>query len=411
MEEASMRSPLTRRSLLQAGLSTAAASFVARPNISRSAEKPQRTVQRTVIVMCDGFGIDYYTKTAMPTLKAWAGNGTFVQVQGVMPAVTNCNNASICCGTWPSEHGVIGNSYFDTTTGTEEYMEDGSLVLAPTIFERARPHGVASALLTSKKKTTTLLGRGANIVLAAEAPDGDWENRLGKAPEIYSREINYWLFAAAVDILLHRPEIGLLYLHTTDYPMHMWPPEAPESQEHLSRLDTLLAEIAAAAPDAAILLTADHGMNFKSRCWDMEKAMQERDAPIRIAISAERDKYVKHHRGMGGTSWVYLHAPEDGARVTAALRQLEGVQLVLTRSQAAQEFNLMASRIGDLVVIGDRDTVFGDLDAPMEVLPKAFRSHGALAELDIPLVVHNAPAAPPRDYFKHNLDLARWLFA
>jgi len=56
--------------------------------------------------------------------------------------------------------------------------------------------------------------------------------------------------------LRNRPEIGLIYMHTTDYPMHMWPPEAPESQEHLSRLDSLLAELAAAAPEAAILLTA-----------------------------------------------------------------------------------------------------------------------------------------------------------
>jgi phosphonoacetate hydrolase len=94
-------------------------------------------------------------------------------------------------------------------------------------------------------------------VLAAEEPDSDWESRLGKAPPIYSREINYWIFSAAIEILRNRPEIGLLYVHTTDYPMHMWPPEATESQEHLSQLDIMLAQMAAAAPDAAILLTAD----------------------------------------------------------------------------------------------------------------------------------------------------------
>ncbi len=166
---------------------------------------------------------------------------------------------------------MIGNSYFDEATGTEEYMEDAKLLLAPTIFERAGLRGVRSALLSSKKKTISLLNKGTDIVLTAEAPDGNWEGRLGKAPPIYSREINYWLFSAALDIVRNRPEIGLVYIHTTDYPMHMWPPEAPESQEHLSRLDGLLAELAATAPDAAILLTADHGMNFKTRCWDLEE--------------------------------------------------------------------------------------------------------------------------------------------
>jgi phosphonoacetate hydrolase len=400
-----MRKDWTRRGLVKATVSIGA-SLLAAPRVVSSAESPQRTV----IVMCDGLGLDYYERSPMPTLKAWAAGGVYARARAVMPTVTNCNNASICCGTWPSEHGVIGNSYFDEATGTEEYMEDAKLVLVPTIFERARTRGVRSALVSSKKKSISLLGRGTDILLAAEAPDADWESRLGKAPPIYSREINYWLFTAALDILRDRPEIGLLYIHTTDYPMHMWPAEASESQEHLSRLDGLLAQLAAAAPDVAILLTADHGMNFKSRCWDLEKALQARRAPVRIAISAERDRYIRHHQGMGGTAWVYLRAFEDEARVASALRQLDGVERVLTRAEAAKEFRLMATRIGDLVVLANRDTVFGNLETEMEVLPKDFRSHGSLHEMDVPVILHNARAAPPSDFFKLNLDLARWMY-
>ena len=49
-------------------------------------------------------------------------------------------------------------------------------------------------------------------------------------------------------------------------------------------------------------------------------------------------------------------------RVAKVLTGLEGVEAVLTRSEAAKRYHLMASRIGDLVVLGDRDTVFGELD-------------------------------------------------
>jgi phosphonoacetate hydrolase len=401
-----MQRDLTRRGLLRATLSVGAASLVGAPRVARSAAAPQRTI----IVMCDGFGLEYYDRSPMPTLKAWAAKGIFARAHAVMPTVTNCNNASICCGAWPAVHGVTGNSYFDQQTGTEEYMEDPRLLLAPTIFERARMHGVRSALLSSKKKTISLLNRGADILVSAETPDADWERRLGKAPPIYSREINYWLFQAALDVVRNRSEIGLLYIHPTDYPMHMWPPEAAESREHLSRLDEMLAELAAAAPDAAILVTADHGMNFKSRCWDLEKALQDRGAPVRIAISAERDRYIRHHQGMGGTAWVHLRAPQDEALVTSLLGQLDGIERVLTRTQAAEEFNLMAGRLGDIVVIGDRDTVFGNLDTAMEVLPKDFRTHGSLHELNVPVIVHNAPTAPHSDYFRHNFDVARWIY-
>src|SRR5215468_10115735 len=165
--------------------------------------------QRTVILMCDGFGSDYYAASPTPTLKRWAAGGVFAQAKAVMPSVTNANNTSICCGTWPATHGIIGNSFLDEKTGAEEYMESADLLLAPTLFERAARHGVRSGLLTSKKKTTALLGRGAEILLAAESPSADWEAQLGAAPPIYSREINYWLMRAAIQLLTTRPEIGV----------------------------------------------------------------------------------------------------------------------------------------------------------------------------------------------------------
>jgi phosphonoacetate hydrolase len=92
------------------------------------------------------------------------------------------------------------------------------------------------------------------------------------------------------------------------------------------------------------------------------------------------------------------------------LAELAGVERVLTRAEAAAEFGLMASRLGDLVVLGDRETVFGNLDTAMEILPKGFRTHGSLHEMNVPVIIHNAPSAPPADYFLRNLDLARWMY-
>jgi len=67
------------------------------------------------------------------------------------------------------------------------------------------------------------LGLGPpEIVLTAEEPTPEWTQKLGQAPPIYSAEINYWLMRAALDILKNRPDIRVLYVHTTDYPMHMW---------------------------------------------------------------------------------------------------------------------------------------------------------------------------------------------
>lgn len=361
--------------------------------------------------MFDGFGPDYLEQGRMPELGKWRQSGISRIVQGVMPSVTNANNATICCGVWPERHGITGNSYFDLRTGREEYMETSDLLLAPTLFHRAKRRGVKSALLSAKKKSISLLGSGADVLLAAEAPGEEWARRFGPAPDIYSREINYWLWRVAVDLLKTRPEIGCLYVHTTDYPMHTWAPDAAESKEHLLRLDQLFGEAASAAPNAAFLLTADHGMNHKTRCWDLEKACAARSAPLRIAISAERDKYPRHHRGHGGVSWVYCQARGGIDRVAKVLSGLAGVEAVLTRAEACRRFHLMPSRIGDLAVLGDKDTVFGQLDGESETLPPEYRSHGSLHESRVPLVIHNAGANLQAADFQHNRDLARWAFA
>ncbi len=370
----------------------------------------QRSPQRVVVIMCDGFGLDYLDQSQMPVLERWRERGIFRRVKDTMPSVTNTNNASICCGVLADEHGITGNSYFDERTGREEYMETADLLLSPTLFQRAKKHGVKSGLLSSKKKTTTLLSPGADLILSAEIPPKDWVQRLGPAPDIYSREINYWLLTAAIDLLKTRRDLSVLYVHTTDYPMHTWPPESKESKEHLARLDQLFGEAEAAAPDAAFLLTADHGMNHKNFCWDLEKACARRGTPIRIAISVERDRYPKHHRGHGGVSWVYCNRPQDADAVSKTLSGLKGVEAILTRTEAAKRYHLMASRIGDLVVLGDRDTVFGELEVESEVLPAEYRAHGSLHEMDVPLIIHNSQARVSAEDFQYNWQIARWLY-
>ena len=124
-------------------------------------------------------------------------------------------------------------------------------------------------------------------------------------------------------------------------------------------------------------------MNDKRRCYDLARALAAAGRPILFAMSAERDPYVRHHRTFGGTAYVWLEKPADSEGVELALRELEGVENVLTRHQAAQSFRLHPDRIGDLMVLGDRDTVFGPLAAPSEDLPPGFRTHGSCHELRV----------------------------
>ena len=363
--------------------------------------------QRAIVAMIDGLDPAYATPLVMPELSRLGAGGTSVRVEAVTPTVTNANNAGISCAAWPAEHGITGNYYYDPVTGDEDYMESARLLLKPTLMTQVADAGGRAALLTAKKKTVSLLGTKTAIAIAAEEPPAEFADRYGRPPGIYSAEINHWLWTVAVDLLRTQPDLDLLYIHTTDFPMHAWAPGDARSNAHLGQLDALIGEATAAAPDAAFFATADHGMNFKQRVYDLNQALANRGTPVRRALSAEKDKYVRHHRTFGGTAWIWLNDPADEGPVTDTLNALPGVERVLTRSDAAAAFHLHPDRIGDLVVLGDIDTVFGDLEPSRESedLPGSYRSHGSLHERQVPLIAHNNATLPYQSAPKYNKDL------
>jgi phosphonoacetate hydrolase len=147
------------------------------------------------------------------------------------------------------------------------------------------------------------------------------------------------------------------------------------------------------------------------RCWDLDKALGARGAPVRYALSAEKDRYVKHHRTFGGTAYVWLNAADDLPGIRERILRLDGIENVMTRDEAAAEFGLMPERIGELVVTGDKDTVFGELKGEYEELESTYRSHGSLHESDVPMIIYNYQAAlPAPEFFRRNADVAHFLF-
>lgn len=361
--------------------------------------------------MIDGFDIRYFRKTPMPVMEKMARQGFFKMGSGIFPSLTNANNISIACGCWPEQHGVTTNCYFDETLQEAVFLEHSDFLTTETLFQQTGAHGTKSAILTCKSKTTKILSNGVSFSVAAEAPDEKICKKYGSPPPMYSSEINYWLFDIALDLVQSRTDIDLIYIHTTDYPMHMWAPEEAESQLHMKTLDDYLGKFLKAAPDHTIALTADHGMNRKKHCWDLTKACANRGLQLKFAVSPVADRLLKHHRGFGGVSYVHLIDPLDHEQAVATLLSLKGVEAVLDRKTAARRFGLMESRIGDLVVLPDRHTVFGDLPEESETLASDYRSHGSLYEMEIPLLLYNYHGPTPRYRdINYNLDVTRQLF-
>ena len=347
--------------------------------------------QRIIVGMVDGFGWDYWEQSEMPNLRRMVKeNGQVTRGSAVFPTLTNVNNISIACGAWPEHHGVAANSYYDAASNTSQYIEDSSFLTCKPLFSKAKAKGIASALLTCKMKTLGIVGQDCALGLAAENLSGNLLKRFPKPPSMYSAEINYWLWEAAVDILDKNKEIGFVYVHTTDYPMHKWRPDEQESLTHLKRLDELLGEAIRTAPDAAMLITADHGMNPKKYCLDLARICAAKGSPVKFAISPVADRLLAHHAGHGGVSYIHLQDPDNPMAVLDVLNSLDGVEEVLDKKTAAKRFRLPVDRIGDLVVLASSNCVFGALEGvEREQLAPGYRNHGSMYESDVPIITYN----------------------
>jgi phosphonoacetate hydrolase len=109
------------------------------------------------------------------------------------------------------------------------------------------------------------------------------------------------------------------------------------------------------------------------------------DASVVLPIT---DPYVVHHGALGSFAMVYLPASAAGL-ARSALERLPGVEGVLGREEAAWRFDLPQDRIGDLVVLADRNTVLGKSrdQHDLSAVQTGLRSHGGLHEAVVPVVV------------------------
>ncbi len=365
--------------------------------------------QLCIVLMIDGFGLDYYRAAEMPALKRMAQQGFFREGLAIFPTLTNANNLSIVCGAFPETHGVTTNCYLDPATNRPAFLEDPSFLKSPTLFDVAARQGIRSALVTSKSKTVRILGPSVAVGVSVQDPEASTVARFGAPPDIYSIEANEWIMRAGLRLLAEEPAIGVLYIHTTDYPMHMWGPQAPQSLDHLARLDRLIGEVVDRHPDAAVLVTADHGMNPKAVCLDLETILEGAGFPVKAVISPVADRLVKHHGGHGGVAYVYLSDRAARDEVIGFLAAMPEVDQALPSEAAAAAYHLDADRIGDIVVGADRDTVFGSVLRDRVPLGPGYRNHGSRFEADIPLIAWNAPLRPGDD-IRYNFDLTRVVF-
>ncbi len=362
--------------------------------------------RRVIIVCLDGCGPDYLHASEVPFLQSLGAAGCSVEVDAMIPSVTNVNAVSLLTGVYPEVHGITTNFYFDRATGHEVFMESPAFINTPTLLETGARQGVRTGLLTAKEKLRTLLHRGATTSFSSERPPAWLTGRIGPPPPIYSVDVDLWLLQALREVI-HRDDLDLVYAMTTDYAMHTYAPDDEESQRHMAGIDaelqTTLTALEAQGDEVLLCVTADHGMSAKTRAINLERVLAAAGISSRMNTIIA-DRYVVHHQNLGGAAYLYLDNPADLDNALAVLPDVEGVEAALPLEAAATRYHLDRARIGDILVLGTENAVFGLTESA--VMDVSLRSHGSLHERRVPLLV-NQPRSefPFGESFHENKDV------
>lgn len=367
----------------------------------------------TVVICADGCDPSYLeaglAAGVLPTIARWRRDGFYALGAAAMPTFTNPNNLSIVTGTPPSVHGISGNFALDRETGGEVMMTDPEMVRGETLLGLMSRAGVPVAAVTAKDKLRRMLGKGmripdCGICFSSEQADRCTEAEHGIAevealvgrvkPDMYSADLSLFVLDAGVR-LVEAGRARLLYLSLSDYVQHGHAADEPEALQFHQALDARLARLEALG--CVVGVTADHGMNDKALddgsphvlfLEDILNAEFGRGA-VRV-ICPITDPFVKHHGALGSFVRVYRRNGVPLATLAHAVRALPGIDAVLTREDAAAEFELPYDREADLVVTGDRNTVIGASAAEHDLSALAghrLRSHGGACEQTVPLLL------------------------
>ncbi len=336
-------------------------------------------IDRVLVVLVDGLGWHLLPQLAgsAPLLASvLAGaTGRLTQLECTFPSTTPTSLVSLGTGALPGEHGVLGFTLrvpgSDRVLNHIRWRDDPSPAVwqpVPTWFQRLKKAGVsARAVLPAP-----FIGSGLT-----EAAYRGAEFRPAGPNDDYARLV--------VDDLSSAP--GLVYGYTAelDTAAHVFGVGSERWHAAAANVDALLSRLLEALPpEAALLVTADHGgLNVPPQARIDLDADPRLAQGIRVVAGEPRVRYLHTEPGA---------APDVQA---AWAELLDGRAAVYSREQAVATgmFGPVAAahleRLGDVVVVCSGDTaVLASAHEPPETSRLVgFHGGASAVEMAIPLIV------------------------
>lgn len=343
-------------------------------------------LSKTVIIDIVGLCQDLLGKHT-PFLNSIIAQHGITHIRPALPAVTCTAQMTYLTGTYPRDHGIVGNGwYFQDEAEIRFWKQSNHLVQGQKIWDEARTldptftvanlfwwYNMYSTVDYSVTPRPMYPADGRKIPDIYTAPAelrSILQDQLGQFPlfkfwgPATSIEVSRWISRAAriVDQRYH-PTLSLIYIPHLDYNTQRFGPDHPSVDQDLQEVDDLIRDLYEYydRQGSQVVLLSEYGINpvteaihpnrilrkagLLSCRTELGKELLDAGASEAFAVA---DHQIAH---------VYLNNQEKAAEVRNLLEGIDGIDQVLDKSeQSAYQLNHLRS--GDFVLLAKEHAWF-----------------------------------------------------
>lgn len=322
-----------------------------------------------------------------PFLKKYIETRSVTPIKPVLPAVTTSAQSTYITGKWPSENGIVGNGWYDHRDSEIKFWKQSNkLVDGDKIWDAAKkldPTFTCSKMFWWYNMYATadfsVTPRPQYHADGVKAPDcyayppalrDQLQAKFGQFPlfSFWGPNANIkstrWIADTSMWVdEQHDPTLTLIYLPHLDYCLQKFGPDFSKIHTELNEIDQIVQELVTfyEAKNANIILLSEYGINpvnnpvHLNRILRNEGLISVRNERWYELLDAGASKAfaVSDHQ----IAHIYLNDPSVKAQVIAALKQVNGIDLILDKEQQAA-YHIQHERSGDIVVVAKPDSWF-----------------------------------------------------
>ena len=305
----------------------------------------------------------------------------------MLPAVTTSVQSTYVTGKWPSEHGIVGNGWYDKTdVEVKFWKQSNKLVQAEKIWERAKkedPSFTVSKMFWWYNMYSTadysVTPRPNYLADGRKMPDcysypadlrDELQNEFGQFPlfkfwgpgaDITSTK---WIADASVFTdKKYDPRLTLIYLPHLDYALQKYGTDIEKISTHLSEIDRVVEDLIKyyTTAGARIILLSEYGISNVTVPIHINRVLRQNNLlGIRIErglelldAGASKAFAVADHQ----LAHVYLNDPSVYEKVKNIITDIHGVAKVLDKEQQ-KKYHIDHERSGDFVLMANENSWF-----------------------------------------------------